>query len=164
MGVSITQYVQSRGMLGFYFSRHWPMGRLLGVAWSKPLGWQVWAPSSVLVEASITAFLWFLRTGGICILRILIPWHEANSKASLLIICHLFEKDSVICALVMKLDHTSGAYRCESLWKKPQANSLFSPIFTSSLSFLQWPSVHYVTTARPSSSGLSMSEFRNFKL
>ena len=47
-------------------------------------------------------------------LRILVPWHEADSKASLLIICHLLEKECVICLLVMKLDHTSpGAFSKE---------------------------------------------------
>lgn len=75
-------------------------------------------------------------------LRILVPWHEADSKASLLIICHLLEKERVICLLVMKLDHTSpGAFArrmCQltdlSPWIKPQANA--PPIFPSPLSFL----------------------------
>ncbi|XP_023386902.1 apoptosis regulator Bcl-2 isoform X1 [Pteropus vampyrus] len=44
------------------------------------LAGQLWAKFSVLVEASITAFLWFLPTGGICIWRLLGPWHEAKSK------------------------------------------------------------------------------------
>lgn len=44
------------------------------------LAGQLWARFSVLVEASITAFLWFLPTGGICIWRLLVPWHEAKSK------------------------------------------------------------------------------------
>lgn len=81
------------------------------MAGSSPLAWQPGAQLSVMVEADITACLWFLRTGGICMLRILVPWHEADSKALLLIICHLLEKERVICLLVMKLDHTSpGAF------------------------------------------------------
>lgn len=103
-------------------------------------------------SSDVTAHVWFLRTGGVCFLRMFVLWHEANSKHR----CSSFEMSSIwerlydlfICNKTWPCFSRGCLTRrlCQladrSVWMKPQANSLLCPVLPSSLSFLQWPSVH----------------------
>lgn len=92
-----------------------------------------------------------------------------SSFKALLLIGHLFEKDRMVCLLVMKVDHTSlGAFKktdvstCRFVPVNETTNSLLAPLPLPPLFF--YGHLCLFPIASPSSSGLSLSEFRNFKL